>query len=419
MGVDDVEVPHVELANPILRSEGRLAGFLGGAELGNRALHGQPLGLVGQVRALGIQDGVVVPPAQREGHAPGHNVRDPLLQALADHQGLRIEPAPLVEESAELAAHGEVVVESVLVVDARQEAFVGDVQEGHPRRLVDAPALGLDDAVFDLIGHPQPVAPPNTVGLEHQLDGFELLAVDGDREALGEGNRHLFRLYRDGLVPELDAHNRRDDVRAGVQKLQVLRLVGRPPDIGVGGIGLFGRHFVAVAARLEPGADLGPAAQLPHEFLVEPGLIDPEAGIGQEAVAVETFDIVALVGGTVAPDADPVLVHSPHQEGPGDRPAEGGGVEVLFAAGDDVEGAAHQRAKPFGDELLPAVNQARLHRAVLPGLLGNTFQVGLIRLAEIGGVGVGQRAFFLHPGDGDRGIEPAGEGQTDLFVLGE
>jgi hypothetical protein len=38
--------------------------------------------------------------------------------------------------------------------------FVGDVQQRHARRLVDAPALRFDDAVLDLVTGAEAVPPP-------------------------------------------------------------------------------------------------------------------------------------------------------------------------------------------------------------------------------------------------------------------
>ena len=67
-------------------------------------LHRQPLGVVGQIRRVGVEDRVVVAAAQTDrdlaGDEPGH----PALQRLAQHHRLRIEPAALVEEPAEAAA---------------------------------------------------------------------------------------------------------------------------------------------------------------------------------------------------------------------------------------------------------------------------------------------------------------------------
>ena len=82
-----------------------------------------------------------------------------------------------------------VLLDRVLVVDAGHQALVGEVQERHAGGLVDAPALGLDDAVLDLVRHAQAVPPADRVGLQDQVDGgAELLAVDGDRPALLEAD---------------------------------------------------------------------------------------------------------------------------------------------------------------------------------------------------------------------------------------
>ena len=72
----------------------------------------------------------------------------PTLRGLAEHQRLRVEPAALIEQTAEAAAVLPILLDSVLVVNAGDQALVGDEQQGMPapRRCA---ALGLDDAVFD------------------------------------------------------------------------------------------------------------------------------------------------------------------------------------------------------------------------------------------------------------------------------
>jgi hypothetical protein len=44
------------------------------------------------------------------------------------------------------------------------------MQQRHARRLVDAAALGLDDAVLDLVGHAQPVAAADALASMAQVD---------------------------------------------------------------------------------------------------------------------------------------------------------------------------------------------------------------------------------------------------------
>ena len=85
--------------------------------------------------------------------SPVIGARDPALRGLAQHHRLRIEPAALIEQAAEPAAVVAVLLDRVLVVDAGDEPLVGDEQQRHAGRLVDAAALGLDDAVLDLVAH--------------------------------------------------------------------------------------------------------------------------------------------------------------------------------------------------------------------------------------------------------------------------
>jgi hypothetical protein len=83
------------------------------------------------------------------------------------------------------------------------------------------------------------------VDLEHQVDGGgELLAVDGDRAALLEADGDVLGDHLDGGVPEPDAHDGFDQFHVGVEVFERLGLVGRSPDVRVGGVCLL--HAVAV-----------------------------------------------------------------------------------------------------------------------------------------------------------------------------
>ena len=53
------------------------------------------------------------------------------------------------------------------------------------------------------------------------------------------------------------------------------------------------------------------------------------------------------------------------------------------------------------------------------GPVGDAGEVGLVVLAEVGGVGVGDGALLPHPGDGGRGVEAAGEGDADPLADGK
>ena len=104
------------------------------------------------------------------------------------------------------------------------------------------------------------------------------------------------------------------------------------------------------------------------------------------------------------------------EHGAGDGAADGRGVEVVHAGRGDVKGAALQRRDAFGDELLAAIDQARLFGAVLQGAARDVVVIGLVGLAEICRVGVGNGALGAHPVDGGAGIEAAGEGEADFFA---
>ena len=112
----------------------------------------------GEVGRVGVEDGVVVAAAEFEGDLAGDGLGDPALGGFAEHDGLGVEPAALVEEAAELAAVVAVLLDGVLVVDAGDEALVGDEEQGEAGGLVDAAGLGFDDAVLDLVGHAEAVA---------------------------------------------------------------------------------------------------------------------------------------------------------------------------------------------------------------------------------------------------------------------
>jgi hypothetical protein len=91
----------------------------------------------------------------------------------------------------------------------------------------------------------------------------------------------------------------------------------------------------------------GAATQFVDELLVQPGLVDFERRVGQQAVAVKALDVVALEGGAVAPDVDVVFLHGAHQHGAGHGAAQRRGVEVGGAGGGDVESAGLQRGQAF------------------------------------------------------------------------
>ena len=161
------------------------------------------------------------------------------------------------------------------------------------------------------------------------------------------------------------------------------------------------------------------ATELGDEVGIQPRLVDAQVGVGEQAVAVEPLDVVALEGRAVAPDLDLVGVHRAHQQGAGDGAAQGSGVEVGLAAAADVEGAAGDGGQALLDERALAVDEPGELGAVLAGAVGDGVDLGLVVLAEVGGVGAGDGALLAHPRDGDGGVETSGEGDADTLADGQ
>ncbi len=152
---------------------------------------------------------------------------------------------------------------------------------------------------------------------------------------------------------------------------------------------------------------------------VEPGLVDLEVRVDEQAVAIEALDVVALEGRAVAPDVDVVFLHGGDQHGAGDGAADGCRVEVGDAGGGDVERAGLEGGDAFANERAAAVDEAGFFSAVLEGFARDLVVVGFVGLTEVGGVGVGQGALLLHPVKRGAGVQPAGEGNADLLAEGQ
>ncbi len=195
--------------------------------------------------------------------------------------------------------------------------------------------------------------------------------------------------------------------------------MGCAPDVGVGRVRLLGGVAVREAAGDEPLAHLLASTELVDELGIEPRLVDAQARVGHEAVAVEPLDIVSLVGGSVTPDVDAVFLHRAHEHRARDHPAEGRGVEVGLARGANVERATLQRDETLLNEGRLRVHQAGPLGAILQRPSGNRVDVGLVILADVGGVGERDRALLPHPGDRARGVETPGERYSDFFADGE
>ena len=84
-----------------------------------------------------------------------------------------------------------------------------------------------------------------------------------------------------------------------------------------------------------------------------------------------------------------------------------------------MECAAREGAEALLDEGGLAVDQARDLGPVRQGTVGDGLDVVFVGLAEVTGVGAGDRALLPHPGDRDGGVEAAGEGDADALAGGE
>ena len=94
-------------------------------------------------------------------------------------------------------------------------------------------------------------------------------------------------------------------------------------------------------------------------------------------------------------------------------------VQLCDAAGRDVEGAGLDGGNTFVDQLRAAIHQPGFFAAELERLARNLVVVGLVRLAEVGGIGKDARAFLLHPEQRRTGVETARESDTDFFAFGQ
>ena len=77
--------------------------------------------------------------------------------------------------------------------------------------------------------------------------------------------------------------------------------------------------------------------------------------------------------------------------------------------------ATLQSGNPLGGELAAAVDQAGVLGAVFHGFARNFVVVGFVGLAQVGGVGIGDRAFVAHPVQRGAGVQTAGK--RDAYFL--
>jgi hypothetical protein len=162
-----------------------------------------------------------------------------------------------------------------------------------------------------------------------------------------------------------DAHDRVDDVQALVELLEVFGFVRARPARSSRCCRPFGAHRVRQADLDQVLAHLFAAAEGVHELLIEPGLVDLEVRVGQDAVAIEALDVVALVGAAVAEDVHVVFAHGANDGGGGDRAARAGVVLKYFLPPLDRWKAPHWIAVRPSCTMRATVDQPRSDRAVL------------------------------------------------------
>ncbi len=248
----------------------------------------------------------------------------------------------------------------------------------------------------------------DAVGFHHQVDlAGKRDAVECDRTAFFKAHGDCLALDFHVVAPEGDAHDRFDDLHTGVQELKVFCFMGGAEHVGICRIGFFHRHLVIEARLDHEFRHFLATAQFLDELVVEPRLVDAQVRIDQQAVAVETLDIVTLEGTAVTPDINLVFAHGGHQHGAGYCTSERCGVEVSDACRGDVESAALQGGDTFGHQLFAAIDQARQFSTVGFGFFRDGVVVRLVRLAQVGCVGVRNRTFLAHPVQRSAGIEAA------------
>src|SRR5579862_3541001 len=148
-----------------------------------------------EVRRLCIENRVVVAAAQFKRDFACDWLGDPTLRGLPQHHCLRVEPAALVQQAAELAAILAVLLDRVLIVNAGDEALIGNEEQSESGSFVDAAALGLDDAILNLVRHAEAVSSSDAICFQKQLNRVVILAaIECDWKTLFEAHRNLFAL---------------------------------------------------------------------------------------------------------------------------------------------------------------------------------------------------------------------------------
>ena len=129
-----------------------------------------------------------------------------------------------------------------------------------------------------------------------------------------ETNGDIFRCNLHVIAPVSNTHDGLNNFHAVAQLFKKFRFVCCAPNVCVGGVRLFSRCFVRKLARCKELAHLRTATHFINEGGVKPWLVNAKRWIHHEAIAIETFDVVALVGAAIAPDINAVFLHGAHEQ---------------------------------------------------------------------------------------------------------
>src|SRR5262249_16511179 len=85
----------------------------------------------------------------------------------------------------------------------------------------------------------------------------------------------------------------------------------------------------------------------------------------------------------------------------------------------DVEGARLNGGNTFVHQLRAAIHESGFFGAELQRFTRNLVVVGLVGLAEVGGISKDAGAFLLHPQQRPAGVETPRESDADFFSFGQ
>ena len=313
-----------------------------------------------------------------------------------------------------------ILFNGVFVVNTGKQTFIRNVQQRHPRSLVNTTAFRFDDTVFNLIAHAQTVTTADAVSFQHHFyvvaKGF---TVQRHRMTLLKAYCDFFCRDLHALIPELHAHNRVDDFDAGVEVFQILRFMRCTKHVGVRGVSFFDRHFVVETAGNHKFRHFMTTAQFINKVSIKPRFVNLQFSIGQQTVTIETFDIVSFIGAAVTPDIHAIFFHSSNQHGASHGAAQRRRVEIGQATGGVMKCATLNSGNTFGNQLFAAVDQTCVLRAVFHGTTRDRIIILFVWLAQVCSICIRNRSLLSHPQQCGTGVQTAGKSDTNTLTYRE